>query len=69
MRIDWGMMVTIFLAIVVARIFEKGLFSKGSTGNSSTQVGAVTRSPAEPVVVYANPIDEFIAIHHPNAMR
>lgn len=68
MRIDWGMMLTIFLAIVVARIFEKGLFSKGSS-NSSTQVGAVTHSPAEPVVVYRNAIDQFIAEHHPDAIR
>lgn len=68
MRVDWGMMLTIFLAIVVARIFEQGLLSRGSQ-SSSTQVGAVTHSPAEPVVVYANPIDEYLAKNYPNARR
>ena len=70
MRIDWMGILTIFLAIVLAEVFLKGMFSKGRTGSGSgTQVGAVVNSPAEPVIVYSNPIDRFIAEKYPNAMR
>ena len=65
MRIDWATLITIFLAIVLAELFCRGVFAEGS----STSVGAKTRSPAEPVVTYANPIDEFIAKNYPNARR
>lgn len=67
MRIDWASLVTIFLAVVLAEIFCRGVFSGGSIGGASTSVGAKTHSPAEPVVIYANPIDEFLAKNYPNA--
>ena len=65
MRIDWATLITIFLAIVLAELFCRGVFG----GGSSTSVGTKTHSPAEPVVTYANPIDEFIAKNYPNARR
>jgi len=64
--INWSLLLTIFLAIIVARITEGALFSRGSSG-TSTSVGAETHSPAQSVVVYANPIDEFLAKNYPNA--
>lgn len=69
MRIDWVSMITIFLAIVLAELFVRGMFSGGSIGGTPTSVGAKTHSPAEPVVVYANPIDEYLAKNYPNARR
>lgn len=69
MRIDWASMITIFLAIVLAELFCRGFFSGGSIGGTSTSVGAKTHSPAEPVVIYANPIDEYLARNYPNAIR
>lgn len=68
MRIDWGMLLTIFLAVVLAEIFSRSLFSGGSN-EGGTLVGAAVNSPAVPTVTYANPIDEYIAKNHPNAMR
>lgn len=68
MRIDWGMMLTIFLAIVLARIVTQSLLSGGST-TTSTAVTAMTHSPAQPVVIYTNPIDEYLAKTYPNARR
>lgn len=56
-------MVLILFGIVFARLYllrEHG---------SSTAVGAETHSPAEPIVVYANPIDKYLAEHYPNARR
>lgn len=69
MRIDWAMMLTVFLAIVLAELFCRGLFAGGSIGGSSTSVGALTHSPAEPIVIYTNPIDKYIAENYPNARR
>ena len=65
MGINWGLMLTIFLAIILTRIAEPILF--GGRLGISTQVTAVTHSPAVPTVVYANPIDGYIAEHYPNA--
>lgn len=69
MRIDWGVLVTVFLAIVLAELFCRGLFKGGSIGGSATSVGAKVHSPAEPTVTYANPIDEYLAKNYPNARR
>jgi len=63
MRIDWASFITIFLAIVLAELFCRGLLAGGSTG------GSKTHSPAEPVVTYENPIDKYIAENYPNARR
>ena len=68
MEVNWSMLLTIFLAIVLARIFNRALFSGGSK-QEGTHVGAKTQSPTVPTVTYANPIDQFIAEHHPNARR
>ena len=70
MRIDWGMLLTIFLAVVLAEMFCRSLFAGGSIGGSKGSVGAATHNPAEAaqvIVTYANPIDEFIAKRYPNA--
>jgi len=67
MRIDWGMLLTIFLAIALAEIFRDVL--KGGSNSSSTQVGAKIQSPASPVIVYSNPIDQYLAEKYPNAKR
>lgn len=69
MRMDWVMMLTIFVAIVLAELFCRGAFSGGSIGGKSTSVGAKTHSPAVPTVIYANPIDQYLAEHYPNSMR
>lgn len=66
MGIGWSEVLTIFVAIVLARVFERAIFPNRG---SSTAVGAEVHSPAVPVVVYANPIDEFIAKNHPGAYR
>lgn len=69
MRIDWASMITIFLAIVLAELFCRGVFSGGSIGGKPESVLAETHNPAEPTVVYANPIDEYIAKNYPKARR
>lgn len=58
MRIDWGILLTVFLAIVLARVVEPILF--GGRLGISTQVTAETHSPAVATVVYANPIDQYL---------
>lgn len=68
MEVNWSMLLTIFLAIVLARIFNRALFSGGSI-EKGTYVGVETQSPAVPTVTYANPIDEHITKFHPNAIR
>ena len=65
MGVNWGMMLTILLAIIVARIVESALL--GGRLGISAQVGAGTHNPAPPTVIYANPIDGYIAQHYPNA--
>ena len=67
MGVNWGMMLTIFLAIVLARIVETALLS-GRLG-VSTQVGAEINSPAKATIIYANPIDGYIAEHYSSARR
>ena len=67
MRIDWSSLVTIFLAVVLAKIFMQAI--SGVPSGSSTQVSAVTHSPAEAVVIYANPIEAYIATNYPNTRR
>ncbi len=72
MRMDWGMMLTIFLAIVLAEIFVRGTFSGGSIGGTKASVGAKmdkNPAPASPTIVYANPLDQYIAEKYPNAHR
>lgn len=69
MRIDWAMLLTIFMAIILADLFHDAILRGRGNHESSTQVTAETHSPAEPVVVYANPIDKFLAENHPNAHR
>ena len=67
MRVDWGMLITIFLAIVLFRIVEPIIL--GGRLGVSTMVTAETHSPAVPTVVYANPIDGYLAEHYPGAAR
>jgi len=62
-------MLTVFLAIVLAEIFCRGVFSGGSIGGKSTSVGAATHSKATPTIVYASRTDQYLAEHYPNAMR
>lgn len=62
MKPDLGLLLTIFLAIVLARIVEQALFGVRVVPTSTTQMNEAT-----PKVVYANPIQEYIATHHPNA--
>ena len=66
MRMDWASLLVILLAVALARLFKLGVFTKGG---SSTSAGAVTRSPAEPVVIYENPIDKYLAENYPKARR
>ncbi len=65
MGVNWGMMLTILLAIVLARIVESALL--GGRLGFSTRVSTGTHNPVTPTVVYANPIDGYIAQHYPNA--
>ncbi len=58
--------IILLLMVVVVELF-KGKIFLGS--KSSTQVGAETHSPAVPVVVYRNAIDEHIAKKYPDAYR
>lgn len=67
MKIDWSLLFVIFLAIVLARIFEKALLHGNST--EGTLVGAEIHSPAEPTVTFANPIEEYISKKYPGAYR
>jgi len=69
MRMDWASIITIFLAIVLAEIFCRGVFSGGSIGGKSTSVGATTHTEATAPIIYRNPIDQFLAEKYPNAMR
>lgn len=69
MGVNWAQLITIFLAIVLAEIFCRGVLQGGSIGGTSTSVGVATHSPAEPTVIYSNPIEEYIAKHHPTAVR
>ena len=68
MRVDWSLFLTIFLAIILAKMVSQSLLSGGSSSNSSsTQVGAKINSPAVPVVIYENPIQKFVAENYPDA--
>ncbi len=72
MGMNWGMLLTIFLAIVLAEIFVRGTFSGGSIGGTPASVGAMMdKNPASasPTVIYANPIMQYIAEKYPNASR
>ncbi len=70
MGMNWGMLLTIFLAIVLAEIFVRGTFSGGSIGGTPASVGAMMdKAPASPTIVYANPLDQYIAEKYPNAHR
>ena len=69
MRIDWATMLTVFLAIVLAELFVRGMFSGGSIGGTSTSVGAMTHSPAQPTIIYTSKIDQYIHENYPNARR
>lgn len=67
MKIDWSLLFVIFLAIVLARIFEKALLHGSNT--EGTLVGAETHSPAVATVTYMNPIDEYLSKKYPDAHR
>ncbi len=69
MRVDWSLMVTIFLAPVLARLFTRSLFSNSEASNISTQVGAEVNSPAEAKIVYISKLDQYIDEKYPNARR
>ena len=69
MRFDWAGMLVIFVAIVLAEMFCRGVFAGGSIGGTSTSVGAQTHSPAQPVVIYQNPIDQYLSEKYPGALR
>ena len=66
MRIDWTLLFTIFLAVILAELVSRTIFTR-SSNTEGTQVSAEVNSPAQPVIVYKNPIEEFIRIHYPNA--
>lgn len=65
MNVDWGVLLVILIAIVAARVFQDRL----SQNKEGTQVSAEVSNPASSAVVYANPIDEYITEHYPNARR
>lgn len=68
MRVDWATMTTIFLAIVLAEVFCRAVFRGGSIGGTPASIGATTHSEQPPVIViYRNPIEQYIAEHFPNA--
>ena len=67
MRIDWSSLVTIFLAVVLAKIFMQAI--SASPSGTSTMVSGVVNSPAEAIVVYANPIEAYIAKNYPDTRR
>ena len=57
----------LFVLVVAARLLKDRFMLKNNP--DGTQVGAVVNSPAEPVVIYANPVDQFLAENYPNANR
>lgn len=59
--------IILFLMVVAARLITDR-FSKGSE-ESGTYVSAETQSPAQPVVKYENPLDQYLQEHYPNARR
>lgn len=63
MGINWGMMLTVFIAIVLAEIVSRSLFtgSHRSEGEAS--------NPGSPMITYANPIDKYLHEKYPNAFR
>lgn len=65
MNIDWRMLLAILIAVVLARMYKDRIMKVGQ--GTSTQVSAEIHSPAEPIVIYANPIQAFIKEHYPNA--
>ena len=69
MRLDWNLLLTIFLAIVLARIFEVSIMENrnGGIAGSGTKVSAEVHSPAEPVVVYRDPLEQYLQEHYPGA--
>ena len=67
MRVDWSMLLTIFLAVVLANLFRDAL--RGGNDTGGTRVGGKVQSPAVPTITYANPIDKFLSEKYPNAMR
>lgn len=69
MRIDWATMLTVFIAIVLAELFCRGVFSGGSIGGTPASVGATTHNNPAPAVIYANPIDRYLAEKYPNTVR
>ena len=60
MKIGWGEMATIFLALVLASMVEH----KFLKGNSTAET---TPKTSEPTVVYANPVEQFVASRYPDA--
>jgi len=66
MRMDWSLLLNIFLAIVLARIFEQAML-QGHNTTTGTRVGAEVNSPAVPTITYSNPIDQYLAEKYPGA--
>lgn len=56
MKIVWGEMLTIFIAIVLASIVEHKFLKKSSPA-AAIELG----------VVYTNPLDKFVATHYKDA--
>ena len=56
MRVDWGTLLTIFLAIVLASLVEHRFLRKVSP-----------TAAVNPSAVYTNPLDKFVASHYPDA--
>ena len=64
MQVNWSIFLTIVLAYLVAKVLE-GMMLRG--GSEEGNPGSNPGNPGNPVVVYANPIDEYLAKHYPNA--
>ena len=65
MRMDWTLLFIIFLAVVLAELVSRTIF--GCSSGEGTLVSAETHSPAQPVIIYKNPIEEYIKTHYGNA--
>ena len=63
---DFAPYLILFIMVVLVSFFKERILP-GSGKQEGTQLGAEIHSPAVPIIIYANPIDQFLVEHYPNA--